>query len=275
MAPLHLLLTMTLHLLTIDIGNTTTSFGVFSQKGSPKNPLPLKVDRVFTERLNQKSVMWRELSRIKGSQTLFKGVIVSSVVPSLNKPLEMMITKKFRLPTTFVTPHTPTQIKVRIKKPHELGADRLVNARGAWEYVKGACIVVDFGTATTFDCINNRREYLGGVIAPGPGLSARALYEHTAKLPHGHLEKPAHVLGRSTQECLTAGLYHGYRGLVKEILKGLLKQMKGRPQILLTGGQNAQWIHRGLPFPIHYLPHLTLQGLYFVWRDLNPGAQEI
>jgi type III pantothenate kinase len=128
--------------------------------------------------------------------------------------------------------------------------------------------VIDFGTATTFDCISAKREYLGGVIAPGPVISAEALYERTAKLPLVTLSKPAKILGQNTLESIRSGLYHGYRGLVLEIVSQLKKKLGPKTKVFSTGGQ-AHWILKGLPIAAPFHPYLTLDGLYFLWRDIH------
>lgn len=168
----------------------------------------------------------------------------------------------------FVTGRTRGRVKILYRNPSEVGADRIVNARAVMEFWKGPSIVVDFGTATTFDCVTARGEYLGGVIAPGPVISAEALYQKTAKLPLVLLKKPAVILGQTTLGSIQSGLYHGYRGLVKEIIFHLQKKMGPRTHVFSTGGQ-AHWILKGLGIIDENIPDLTLVGLYFIWQDLH------
>lgn len=168
----------------------------------------------------------------------------------------------------FVSARSTSKIKVRYKTPSEVGADRIVNARAAIALHDGPSIVIDFGTATTFDCVSRKAEYLGGVIAPGPVISAEALYQKTAKLPFVLLEKPVKILGRNTLESIQSGLYHGYRGLVLEITRLLKKKLGAGTKVMATGGQ-AHWILKGLPVVDRHVPHLTLMGLYYMWRDIH------
>lgn len=166
----------------------------------------------------------------------------------------------------FVSPSYCGRVRIRYRRPKEVGADRIVNARAAFELSAAPSIVIDFGTATTFDCVSEKGEYLGGVIAPGPVISAQALHQRTAKLPRVRLEKPAHVLGLSTLECIQAGLYHGYRGLVREIVQRLKEKMGPNCRVWATGGQ-ARWILKGLPEAGRYDANITLWGAALVWQD--------
>lgn len=258
-------------LLTIDVGNSSTSFGYFSLTGHPKNPRPKKNWTMPTEDLRHPQRGLRALRKaLRKYQIKRTGtdVMVSSVVPSVDSLLRAGIkTLLANPPVHFVTAQTKSKIKNLYRKPTEVGADRLVNARGAISLKKGPLIIVDFGTATTFDCVTKRAEYLGGVIAPGPVISAEALYQKTAKLPRVVLVKPAKVLGQNTLESIQSGLYHGYRGLVREILVQLKKKMGPQTNVIGTGGQSI-WILKGMP-GITSVPHLTHLGLYWYWRDVR------
>ncbi len=192
--------------------------------------------------------------------------MISSVVPHIETNLKQSLLF-LNAPITFVSARSPSTVSVRYKIPSEVGADRIVNARAAAELHSGAAIVIDFGTATTFDCLSSRHEFLGGVIAPGIVISAQALTQRTAKLPPVTLNKPARILGRNTVECIQSGLYHGYRGLVKEIVARLLEKLGNRTRVFTTGGQ-ARWILKGTALDQKNIPHLTLMGLFFLWHDL-------
>ena len=126
--------------------------------------------------------------------------------------------------------------------------------------------MVDFGTATTFDCVTVRGEYLGGVIAPGPVISAEALFQRTAKLPRVLLKKPVKILGRNTVQSIESGLYHGYRGLVREIVTQLKKSLNTSPLVVATGGQ-AKWMLKGMDAIDTFDPHRTLKGLFYCCID--------
>lgn len=256
-------------LLTIDVGNTSTSFGLFSQLDARRHPRPhFEIDEKTDTFRSFASARQFFLKRAKAclSQPKTTAVMISSVVPSVDTVLKRVV-RSFGAPSPiFVSSRTPSQIKIRYKKPSEVGSDRLVNARGAVALASPPLIVVDFGTATTFDCVSSRNEYLGGVIAPGPVISSEALFQRTAKLPRVKLTKPAKILGQNTVESIRSGLFHGYRGLVVEIVKELKKKMGSRTTVLATGGQ-ARWILKGLPFIRSFVPHLTHVGLFYLWKD--------
>lgn len=256
------------YLLVVDVGNTATSTGLFRLAGPLRDPVPVRVITLSTSELNTSGPYRRFLLSELGKDLIDRvtGVIVSSVVPPIDRNLAQDLTDIFRRRPIFVSARTPSPIKVRYRKPSEVGADRLVNARSAWALHPGASIVIDFGTATTFDCVSRRGEYLGGVIAPGPVISAEALYRRTAKLPMVLLEKRVDILGKNTLESVKAGLYHGYRGLVKEIVARLKARLGGSVRVFTTGGQ-AKWILQGLPVVDRHVPHLTLAGLYHLWND--------
>lgn len=256
-------------LLTIDVGNTATSAALFESDRKTAVGRPLRLFTIGTNDIRSQGIYRRFLSKRLGSMRgRIKAAIVSSVVPPVDRVLESELRDSLRVPVHFVSADTRSRIKVRYRVPSEVGADRLVNARGSLLFGAGPKIIIDFGTATTFDCVNRRNEYLGGVIAPGPIISAEALYQRTAKLPLVVLQRPARIMGRNTLESIQAGLYHGYRGLVREIVDQLRRHLGGRCLVLATGGQ-AKWILKGLSVVDHHAPYLTHQGLYLLWQDLK------
>lgn len=261
---------MTGRLLTVDVGNTAASFALFALESRARHPRPIQTWTVSTPSLVSGSAALRKLlKRIKtsaGGGPLPSAV--SSVVPRADGPLRSALREVFGVGPLFITPRVRGGVRIRYATPAEVGSDRIVNARAAAELTTGAAIIVDFGTATTFDCLSANREYLGGVIAPGPAISAEALYRRTAKLPRVLLTRPARVLGRNTMESIEAGLYHGYRGLVREIVYQLKRRLGGRAAVFATGGQ-ANWVLRGVRGVDRYVPHLTHLGLLYYWRDVN------
>jgi type III pantothenate kinase len=154
---------------------------------------------------------------------------------------------------------------VQYDNPAEVGADRIVNAVAAFEKYGGPCVIVDFGTATTFDCVSAKGEYLGGVICPGIGISADALFERTARLPRVEIRKPARVIGSNTVGSLQSGLYYGYLGLVDGIIELLLGEMGQETHVLATGGL-GQMIGKGSKYIKHVDDFLTLDGLRIIWE---------
>lgn len=246
-------------LLVVDVGNTATTWATFSTERT-EHPDVLQSYTLSTKDLVggrfRKSIKFKNMEHI----------LISSVVPSVNRFLIRDCKKLFHKKPQFVSADSSSCIKVLYKKPKEVGADRLVNARAVVSIHSGPSIVIDFGTATTFDCISKKKEYLGGVIAPGPAISAEALHKKTAQLPLVELYQPVKILGQNTLESIRAGLYFGYRGLVVEIVRQLKKKLGPRTKVFSTGGQ-AHWILKGLPHVDKNYPHLTLWGLYFWWRD--------
>jgi type III pantothenate kinase len=165
-----------------------------------------------------------------------------------------------------VTSQTKLGIINRYKKPEEVGADRLVNAVAVHSLYKTPVIVVDFGTATTFDCVSSKGDYLGGAICPGLEIAAEGLATRTAKLPRVTFETaPPRALGKTTKESLQSGLFWGYIGLVEGLMQRLAKEMGGQPRRVATGGLSSL-IGPHLKPPIKIIPELTLQGLQQIWQ---------
>jgi type III pantothenate kinase len=154
---------------------------------------------------------------------------------------------------------------VHYDNPAEVGADRIVNGVAAFEKYGGPCVVVDFGTATTFDCVSEKGEYLGGVICPGIGISADALFQRTARLPRVEIRKPSRVIGTNTVGSLQSGLYYGYLGLVDGILELLLKELGAQTKVIATGGLGSM-IGSGSKYIKTIDDLLTLEGLRILWE---------
>lgn len=258
-------------LLAIDIGNTNIVLGVFQfSQGRPKKT-PAASWRLSTlprGTADDYAAPLLTLMRNAGlDPSLVRGVCIASVVPSLDFSFQKLSEKYFGLHPLMVGPDTLTGIKILYDNPAEVGADRIVNAVAAYDRVRGSCIVVDFGTATTFDCIGRKGEYLGGAIAPGPFMAAEALTQKTAKLPQmGVFQKPRQAIGRTTINSLRSGLYHGYIGLTEGILQQLIKEMGTRPRVLATGGL-AGLLSPAVPLIKEVHPDLTLEGLRLIWTN--------
>jgi type III pantothenate kinase len=250
-------------LLAIDIGNTTVALGVFSAKKL------IKDWKVMSERektSDEYGIMLLELLRTSGLEpTGVKGVIISSVVPPLTPAFQSLSLNLFGLKPLIVGPGLRTGMPILYEAPLEVGADRVTASLGAFEKYGGPCIIVDFGTATTFDAVTEKGEYLGGAIAPGVQISAEALYLKTAKLPRIEIVKPKKAIGRTTVASMQSGLYFGYIGLVNNIIAEIKKELGEKTKIIATGGFAAQ-VTPEIKAIHHYEPYLVLEGLRIIYE---------
>lgn len=249
-------------LLAIDIGNTNIMIGLFREREL------LHHWRVSTRRdgtIDEYGILLKNLFEVMGTpRSTVAAVIIASVVPPLQPVFEELATSYFRVTPVVVGPGTRTGMPILYDNPHEVGADRIVNGVAAYETYGGPAIVVDLGTATTFDAVSAKGEYLGGVIAPGIGISAEALFERAAKLPRVEIVRPKGVIGKNTVGSIQAGLFYGYLGLVDGIVRHMVKEMEREPAVIGTGGL-AHLILAESETVQQIDPLLTMRGLQIIY----------
>ena len=249
-------------LLVIDAGNSNFKFGLFRGVDLAGH-WRLLTDHTRTAQ--DYGAELRKLFELSGIDPKeIKGVAIASVVPPLDDALESLVQECFGLTPLFVDHTSDTGLKILYDSPSQLGADRIVDAVAAVAKYGAPCIVVDFGTATTFNAVNAAREYLGGVIAPGVMISAEALFSRTAQLPRVEIKEPKTVIARSTFEAIQSGLYYGYVGLVDRVLEKMIAEMKEEARVVATGGM-ARPIAGASRFIENVDATLTLDGLRIVY----------
>ena len=256
-------------LLTLDVGNTNTVLGLY-RLASEELVTHWRISTLRTQTADEYGVLFLNLFTMrKVEATEISSIIISSVVPPLESTLRQVCERYFNIKPMFVEPGIKTGMPILVDNPAELGADRLVNGVAAFAKYGGPCIVVDFGTATTFDVISGKGEYLGGVIAPGLAISAEALFARAARLSRVDVKKPAKVVGTNTVAAVQSGLYYGYIGLVDGILERILNETRlpdsPAPKIIATGGL-AHLIVDDSRFIETVDDMLTLDGLRLIYE---------
>ncbi|MBN1221094.1 MAG: type III pantothenate kinase [Anaerolineae bacterium] len=254
-------------LLTIDIGNTNITLGLF-ENSQLEYHWRLKTDH---ERMaDEYGLMVVGLMQLR--QVDFKqinGVAIASVVPPITQIFTRMVGRFFDQTPLVVGAGVRTGIQVRYDSPRDVGADRIVDAAAAYKLYGGPACVVDFGTATVFDAISEKGEYLGGAIAPGIGIAAEALFSRTSKLPQVDLVRPPRAIGANTVYAMQSGLIFGYVGLVEGMVARFREELGKTMRVIGTGGL-AETIARETNVIEVVNPWLTLQGLQIVW-EMNQG----
>lgn len=251
----------------MDIGNTSIAIGVFERQKLVKD---WKIRSEREKTCDEYGITLMNLLSLSGLEVAkVKSVILSSVVPPLTPVFQELAQAFFHVKALVVGPGLKTGMPILYENPLEVGADRVVSAVAAFSKHGGPCIVVDFGTATTFDAVSSKGEYLGGAIAPGMQIAAEALYLKTAKLPRIEIRRPKKAIGRTTETSMRSGIYYGYIGLVTRIIQEMRRELGEETKVISTGG-SAVLIHREIKSIDVYEPHLVLEGLRII-HERNQG----
>jgi len=247
----------------LDVGNTNTVLGVY-EKDELKYHWRIETSRNKTE--DEYGMIIKSLLEHEGlSFAHFDGIIISSVVPPIMAALERMCEKYFKMNPLIVGAGIKTGLDIKYDNPKEVGADRIVNAVAAIQQYDGPLIIVDFGTATTYCYVNEKKQYMGGAIAPGIGISTEALYSRAAKLPRIEIVKPESIVGTSTVSAMQAGILYGYVGQVEGIVRRMKAESPVEPKVIATGGLSALIAVESDVIDV-VDPYLTLTGLKIIYQ---------
>ena len=250
-------------LLALDAGNTNITIGAFDGE---KLAGRWRLRTIKEQTADEWGILIRNLFTLAGLDlAAVDGVIISSVVPAVDQPLEEMSQRYFNRRPVFVTAASDLGIAVRYDNPREVGADRLVNGVAGLHKYGGPCVVVDLGTTINFDVVSAKAEYLGGVICPGIGMSISGLFARTARLPMVDFREPEKLIGSNTVGSITSGLYYGFAGMIDGILERIIAELGKDTKTVATGGQ-GQAITRASRLVKIYDEDLTLEGLRLIWN---------
>lgn len=253
-------------LLAIDIGNTNTVLGIYQSKDLMHH---WRISTNSYKTSDEMGILLKQLFAHKGASLEdINHVIISSVVPTIMSALQIMCMEYFKVKPLIVKPDSKTGLGIKFDNPSEVGADRIVNSVAAIEKYGTPVIVVDFGTATTFDAISKEGYYLGGAITPGVGISMDALFTKAAKLPRVELKKPENVIGKNTVQSMQSGIVYGYIGQIDGITGRINQELGGNAITVATGGL-AEFIASYCETIDYVDPFLTLEGLRIIYQWNN------
>lgn len=253
-------------LLAVDVGNTNTVVGLFA---GPALRAHFRLETRRSGTGDEYAAMLYSLFQMQGltlrGPTGVTAGVIATVVPPVLRPFEDLFRRHLQVEPVVIGPGTRTGMPILYDNPREVGADRIVNGVAAYERFRQGCLVVDFGTATTFDVVTPRGEYLGGAIAPGIGISAEALYRAAAKLPRVDVVRPRSVIGKNTVHSMQAGLFHGYVGLVDGVVEQMKREVDFPMRVIATGGL-AGLFQRDSRTIEEIDEHLTLVGMRIIYE---------
>ncbi len=246
--------------LIIDVGNTNIVYAIYSD-----NKI-IKKWRSSTDIKRTKDEYSFWLKSSVGTNHKFKDIIIGSVVPDIINELKSAILSFFKIKALVINEDIKVKFPSDLENPSEVGTDRIVNALCAWKIYKMPSVIIDFGTATTFDIVGKNGVYLGGVIAPGVNLSVNALHSAAARLPRIAITKVDNIIGKSTVSAMSAGIYWGYIGLIKNILYKIEEELQYKMKVIATGGLSQLYV-KEVSKKIVINTDLTLNGLYLAYKE--------
>jgi type III pantothenate kinase len=253
-------------LLALDAGNSNVTIGAFNGDQLIHR---WRLRTIQEQTADEWGVLMRNLFSFAGLELReVDGIIIASVVPPLNSSLADMSERYFATKPIFVTHETDTGVSICYDNPLEIGADRIVNSVAAWNRFHAPCIVVDLGTAITFDTVSGNAEYLGGIICPGIAISVSALFSRTARLPLIDFREPSALIGKNTVTAMQSGLYYGFTDLIDGLIDRLTSQLGAATKVIGTGGQ-AHMIFKSSRHIREVDEDITLTGLNIIWQRVR------